>query len=742
MIAKTLSLFIFAGSVMYAQAAVGSDTVASRHQLREIEVLGVKQMPQSGPMPVTRLGGAEIRRLGIDALKDIGDIVPNLYTPSYGSRMTSSIYMRGLGSRIDQAVVGLNIDGVPYLNKDAFDFDIPDIASAEVLRGAQSILNGRNAMAGQINIYTLSPLNYRGWRFMAEYGRYNNIKASAAGYFKLAPRLFTSLSAYYTHSDGFWKNEYNGRRTAAENAGTLRWKTVFRPSGAHYITNTFAASITRQSGYPYASTQTGKVAYNDTCFYRRNFVSDGLTVAWAGKRVVVTSLTSVQYLDDNMTLDQDFTPDDYFTLTQRRHEFTFTEDLFTKGRRGRYSWLGGVFGFYRHTRMWAPVTFYDTGLKQLIEYRCNEMNPTYPISWDKREFLLDSDFTTPAGGFALYHQSRYDLGDFTFEAGLRWDIEKTSCNYHSVADASYTIWHVTDGGDREIYKQVPVDIDDRGKLSQTFSELLPKLVISYNRPFGQVYASFTKGYKSGGFNSQMFSDVLQQRVMELMGLSMSYKVEDIVTYRPEWSWNYEIGFKTSQLDGRLAGEVNAFFIDCRDQQLTVFPPGMVTGRIMTNAGRTRSFGAEMSARYSTPDGRWAFNASYGYTNATFRDYNNGKADFRGKRVPYAPEHTLFASALWRTPITIGSLHADVNLTARGAGDIMWNEENTASQPFYILPGFNITLRNDHVSVKLWAENFTDTRYDTFYFMSMGRSFTQRGNPLTFGATIRMNINND
>ena len=163
---------------------------------------------------------------------------------------------------------------------------------------------------------------------------------------------------------------------------------------------------------------------------------------------------------------------------------------------------------------------------------------------------------------------------------------------------------------------------------------------------------------------------------------------------------------------------------------------------MTNAGRTRSFGAEMSARYSTPDGRWAFKASYGYTNATFRDYNNGRADFRGKRVPYAPEHTLFASALWRTPLTIGGLHADVNFTARGAGDIMWNEENTASQPFYILPGFNITLRNDHVSVKLWAENFTDTRYDTFYFMSMGRSFTQRGNPLTFGATIRMNINND
>ena len=98
--------------------------------------------------------------------------------------------------------------------------------------------------------------------------------------------------------------------------------------------------------------------------------------------------------------------------------------------------------------------------------------------------------------------------------------------------------------------------------------------------------------------------------------------------------------------------------------------------------------------------------------------------------------------LWRTPLTIGRFHTDVNLTVRGTGDIMWNEENTLSQPFYVLPGFNIMLHNGNVSLKLWVENFTDTRYNTFYFMSMGRAFTQRGNPVTFGATLRMNINND
>ena len=173
-------------AVAYAATDDDSTSVRAPHHLNEVEVLGIKQMPTPGNSPVTRITPADIRRLGIDAVKDLGDIVPNLYSPDYGSRMTSSIYLRGLGSRIDQAVVGLTIDGVPFLNKDAYDFDLPDIASLSVLRGAQSVLNGRNAMAGQINIYTLSPRDFRGMRAMVEYGRANSVKAAIAGYFDLA----------------------------------------------------------------------------------------------------------------------------------------------------------------------------------------------------------------------------------------------------------------------------------------------------------------------------------------------------------------------------------------------------------------------------------------------------------------------------------------------------------------------------------------------------------------------------
>lgn len=738
---KHIILMVAASAAVIAVRAQQSDTTATgqSHILNTIEVLGIKQMPSTGSSPVTRFSATTVNRLGISAVKNLGDIVPNFYTPAYGSRMTSSIYMRGLGSRIDQAVVGLNIDGVPVLNKDAYDTDIPDIASIDVVRGAQSVLNGRNAMAGQINIYTLSPRDFTGLKAMVEYGRFNDVKTSVSGYFKLEDNLSTSIGVYYNHNGGYWRNEFNNSKVGVDNTGGVRWKTVFSPSAHHTITNTATFSISRQAGYPYRSVTTGSIAYNDTCFYRRNYFSDGLIVAWAGKRVVVTSLTSVQYMDDNMTLDQDFTPADYFTLTQRRREVAVTEDLFTKGTRGKYSWLGGVFGFWRRTSMDAPVTFYDTGIEKLIEEKRNDMNPSYPIEWDLRTFPLLSHFRTVVGGFAFYHESSVNFGPWNVDAGLRWDFERVTCDYNSDADASYTVYKVLDDGNKEPYSNMAVDIHDAGHLKQTFNQLLPKLSVTYNYEAGHVYATFTKGYKSGGFNTQMFSDVLQQRVMESMGLSMPYKVADIVSYKPETSWNYEIGTRNNLAGGKIGVDAVAFLIDCRNQQLTVFPPGLVTGRIMTNAGRTRSMGVELSLRYR-PIESVALNINYGYTNAVFRQYNDGKADYRGCRVPYVPAHTLFASALWEMPWKAGDFTPMLQLTARGAGDIYWNESNELSQPFYALAGASFTMQSKIFTIKLWGENITGTRYDTFYFKSMGNEFIQQGVPATFGVTLRVNVN--
>ena len=59
----------------------------------------------------------------VTSIKHLTGLVPNFYMPDYGSRLTSAIYIRGIGSRINTPAVGLYVDNVPYLDKSAFDFN-------------------------------------------------------------------------------------------------------------------------------------------------------------------------------------------------------------------------------------------------------------------------------------------------------------------------------------------------------------------------------------------------------------------------------------------------------------------------------------------------------------------------------------------------------------------------------------------------------------------------------------------
>ena len=68
----------------------------------------------------------------------------------------------------------------------------------------------------------------------------------------------------------------------------------------------------------------------------------------------------------------------------------------------------------------------------------------------------------------------------------------------------------------------------------------------------------------------------------------------MVGYKPEKAWNYELGGHFECWQGRVQSDLDIYFMDCRDRQLTVFPPGTVTGRMMTNAGKTHSMGAEFA----------------------------------------------------------------------------------------------------------------------------------------------------
>ena len=463
-----------------------ADTVIA---VDKVQITAIKQglVLRSQPVAAAVLGSRALAGEHVDAVKHLSQRVPNLHIPDYGSRMTSSIYVRGFGARIGHPVMGLNVDNVPVMNKDCYDTELSDVERIEVLRGPQSTLYGRNTMGGVMNVYTLSPLAYRGTRLLAEYGSGNTWRLRISTCQRFTPDLGIAVSGFYTRSDGFFDNLATGRRCDGEQSGGGRLKLQWRSRSGLRIDNTFAFSLLDQGGYPYAYVgeeivrdgqtviRPGEIRYNDPSGYRRTALSDGLTIRCDAGSCSVSSITAYQYSDDAMTLDQDFLPLSYFTLRQARTEHTLSEDLVFRSRdEGRYRWIAGVFGFYRSSAMEAPVNFKRTGIEELILRNANS-SPALRYESDAEELLLASDFRNPAAGAALYHESRVRLGRWTLAAGLRADFEHTRLRYRSRTSLDYTL--SIENGPAGAHTAA---IDDLGTLRRSYLELLPKASVMYS----------------------------------------------------------------------------------------------------------------------------------------------------------------------------------------------------------------------------------------------------------------------
>jgi outer membrane receptor protein involved in Fe transport len=742
----TLSILFVLLSLQTTAAEPPIEELDTLLHIGSVEVTSIKQGStlRGKAIAATLIDAEMAERNHVSALKDASEVVPNFYIPDYGSRMTTSVYVRGLGARIDQPVVGMNVDNVPVMTKEGYDFEMVDIERIEILRGPQSTLYGRNTMGGVVNIYTLSPFNWQGVKLGVEYGSGNTMKARASVYQKILPNLATAVSAYYTRTDGFFENLHTGKNCDTEQQGGGRFKLAWRGERWH-IENTLAFSLTKQGGYPYAYAgedivdaqgepiiANGEIRYNDPCGYERMEVSDGVTVRYDAPKFSVSSITSYRYHDDKMTLDQDFTPLSYFTLIQAREEHTATEEIVLRskeGVHGKYNWLCGALGFFKHCDMSAPVQFKRTGIEELIIKNASGSSGI-PLTFDNEELLFDSKFDMPTWGVAAYHESSLTLGKFLLTAGVRFDYERARLDYRCASDA------------HGMFGVAPITPDNFGdRLYNSFFEILPKVTATVRFDArNSLYASVAKGYKAGGFNTQMFSEVQQARLMKQMGVAMHrMSIDEIVAYKPEYSWNYEVGAHTATADGRFVAEAALFYIDCRDQQLTVFPEGQTTGRMMTNAGKTRSFGGEMSARVS-PFKNFDVSLSYGYTNARFVEFRSGKSDYAGQYVPYAPQHTSAARATYEIAIPTRWLERIVlGVGYKGVGPIYWNEENSLKQNYYSLLDASVRLAGPHYSVEVWGRNLTGAEYAVFHFESISHPFLQMGRPRMFGVTLSINL---
>ncbi|MCC8187872.1 MAG: TonB-dependent receptor [Bacteroides sp.] len=753
------------------------------------------------PTSVTLLSQQDMQANQVISIKGLTSVVPNLFIPDYGSKLTSAIYIRGIGSRINTPSVGLYVDNIPYIDKSAFDFNYNDIERIEVLRGPQGTLYGRNTMGGLIRVHTKSPFSYQGTDLQLGAGSYNRYNGSVTHYHRISDTFAFSAGGFYEHEGGFFKNAArDNERIDKVNAGGGRIRGIYLPTENLKLDLNISYEYSDQGGYPYGlydpeTKKTAQPAYNDKSSYYRGLFNTGLNIGYQAQHFTLNAATGFQDLKDRMFIDQDFSPKDIYNIEQKQKLKTLSEEIVLKSKPGRrWQWTTGVFGFYQWLSTNGPVLFKEEGVKDMLESNINSyfpdlssMNMDMSLEINSPEILVTGTFDTPVFNFAVYHQSTIqDLFTKGLSAtvGLRLDYEKNSMKYHSGSEIDYDFSLTS--------PMMPIHLELKdaplleGKLKNDYVQLLPKFSLQYDfNPGNNIYVNVAKGYRSGGYNIQMFSDLIQNCMQNDMQENINTNVSEILdqyaeqgmpdrviemiksnlpevgdapdikastVYKPEYSWNYEIGSHLTLSDRRVWLDLSAFYMDTRDQQISRFAKSGM-GRITVNAGKSHSYGAEAALRSMITDA-FGVNLSYGYTHSTFRDYETAeyeeteladedselraRTNYKGNYVPFVPQHTLNVGAhyTWTlgTSCWLDQIRLDANYS--GAGKIYWTESNQVKQNFYGTLNGVLNFIKGGGQIDFWVRNALNAKYNTFYFESMGNGFAQKGRPVHFGMNLR------
>lgn len=676
--------------------AAPEDSATIGGTIDEVSVVGFKQDRASiSPVSQQAIGERFIENNQLMGIRDLSGMIANFYMPDYGSRQYSPIYIRGIGSRVNSPSVGVYVDGIPYFDRTVLDMDLFGVSKVEVLRGPQGTLFGRNASAGLINVFTRSPLDYQGTSARVSYGSYNDLLVAASTYNKVSHNFGLSLAANYHHTDGFLTNTFLNNKADRMDNGTIRLGAAWKPTERWTSRFTATLDLTRQNGYPYApyDPQTGilqPIAYNRESSYRRLVGTLGMSWRYDADGWSLNSQTAFQHNNGRIEVDQDYSPQDIFAVKMPHRQNQISQEFTLRSTNdSRYQWIVGAFGFHQQDHF----TVYTTRIASKL----------YEVNQNK----------LPTMGFAFYHVSTFNIVKGLWaSAGIRFDWEKNSLKNFSKKIK------LTDPNEPPILK--PLDPKDGWQItgfdaSRIDRQITPKFTLKYQfTPFRMIYATVAKGYKAGGFNAVRETDA-------------DY------AYKPEHTWNYELGAKWSFLKGLLAFEASAFYIDWQHQQLSVTVPAL--GNVVRNVGHSNSKGFELALN-ATPLPSLSLQASYGYTYAKMLEARMGVGkDYSGNMLPLVPRHTLSFNANYvvnNLGRIADKLMFNANLT--GVGPLYWREDNAVKQSFYTLLNLKAALTRGIFTLEVWSRNTLATHYLTYYFVAP-KPMAQKGKPFTIGTTL-------
>lgn len=649
---------------------------------------------------LSTIGELEQQSRQIVDLTDVTAVTPNFHMPDYGTSLTKPVYIRGIGSKINEPAVGLYVDGIPYFEKAAFDFNFFDLEQIEILRGPQGTLYGRNTMGGIIRIKTEDPSSFNKTEFSLSYDNQNKKRINLNQNIPISEDLGLLLGGDFTHNKGYYNNTYANRKVGGETSYAGRLKLDYQASENLDLMWMIDGNLLSNNGYPYSnlSDSLAQISYNRKSSYNRDMLTTGLKGELQLPLFTINSVTSYQYLDDAQEIDQDFSPADLFFVNQDRAHHLFSQEFNISGELSEeMEYISGIFGFYQNRDKQVDVLYAPDAVER------------YGLPGEMTKNKLYGRTTMGLALFGQLKKSNFLLEKIDFSVGLRYDTELDRLAY---------TYHSTLAGNRSL--------KDNFTHQLKFSEWLPKASLQYNwsDQFKQ-FVSVTKGYKSGGFNS-------------------TFESREDETFKPEYSWNYETGLKWKSR--KLALSATLFYIDWKDQQVyqidTISANG-TTGPLLKNAAESVSKGFEMELT-ARPFRNFSLFAHAGYTHATFENYVKDPGeneDLSGNFIPYVPRYSFstginYRYVINREPFKDVRFHVNFN----GTGKHYWNDTNTEKERFYGILNGSVTTTIWDYEISLWGKNLLNTDYHLFFFEAFNNRYAQKNLPMRLGITIRARIN--
>ena len=626
---------------------------------------------QDVPAAVTAFSGADLQLRGASDITEIAQAAPSVtLEPSRATNSTLTAFIRGIGQQDPLAGfeqgVALYIDDIYIARPQGALLDIYDVERIEVLRGPQGTLYGRNAVGGAIKYVTRRLGEDPSFRAKASIGSYYQRDVVLTGSTPIADTFRVGATVARLSRDGYGKNLTTGDEHYNKNIFAYRVSAEFEPTDDLLVRVAYDRTEDESNpvaGYRVAPAPvSGSPVLGDV---RDTFAGASRNISTAGingnqeVKAEGYSLSIDWELNDSMTLRsitasrEDYTEsvidfdslevDDFDAPVIYDNEQTSQEfQLLFNGDR-----MSAVAGFYYLDA--SASNDFDVVLGQL------------------GRVLLATELTAYTGGsvdtkaWSVFADVTYDLtDDLSVSVGGRYTEDERSADI-------FRAQYLGPGGSPFFGNTSAIElvVQSDYEAERTYDDFTPRINFSYRlNDDASVYAGYSQGFKAGSFDPRGANFLTP---------------EAEAGFEPETLDSFEVGYKSTLLDGRARANVALFYSDYQDVQI----PGSAgvdsdgdgvndgfTGAV-TNAGAAEIQGIEFEGDLLITD-NWSAQLSFSLLDAEYTEFlvadpnTNELVDISDQRaIQNTPEEMAYLGLTYTTDMWNGTLAINGNLSHRG-----------------------------------------------------------------------------